>query len=485
MVSTVVGVLILAVALLTFVVIGVRAGREPTDVEDFTVARGSQSAGRLGLSFLASGLGAWILFAPAELGAILGIGPVIGYAVAAAGPFLIFAFVGPRLRRVVPSGQGLSEFLRVRFGPAASLAATLVSLLYMGVFVAAELVAIGGLAELLGGIPRELTVLAVVGATLAYTAYGGLPASLRTDRWQSWLVIVLLGAAATAVVVGVQSPFGAVRESGLLEFHGAGLESAATLILAVTAANLFHHGYWQRVWAARDDRALQRGALIGAAATIPLMLLAGGFGIVAASLDLVDDPALALFALAAELPVVVVAGVLLLGIALVASSVDTLENGLAALLVSERPSLGLRDARWLTVLIVVPAAAVGLVATSVLQLFLIADLLAAVLLIPALLGLWHRTTTTGVWTGVLGGVVGALGTSFLVTGSVEGAIDAVTFPDAVPTLAPFAGALLVSGATTVVVSLVARRTTDLTDLDEAVQARVAATGGDREEDAPG
>lgn len=479
MLATSLSGLLLVTVLAVFVVVGVRAGREGSraDLDDFTVARGSQGPVALGLSFLASGLGAWILFAPPELGAILGIGPVIGYAVAAAAPFFVFAFVGPRLRRIVPSGQGLSEFLRVRFGRSASGLVTAVSLLYMGVFVAAELVAIGGMVELLGGIPRQLTVIAVVVATLIYTTYAGLRASLRTDRWQSWLVIVLLTVAAVAALVGVDGPVASVRDSGLLAVDRVGLESAATLILAVTAANLFHHGYWQRVWSARDDRALRQGALIGAAVTIPLMLMAGGLGVLAASVGLAEVPALSIFALAAELPSVVIAVVLVLGIALVTSSVDTLENGLAALLVSERPTLRLPHARLLTVVIVLPAAAVGLVATSVLQLFLIADLLAAVLLLPALFGLWHRTTTTAVWAGVLAGAAGAFGLSLAVTGSVAGAFDAVTFPDAVPTLAPFAGALLASGIVTFVVSLLGRPTVELSELDGLIRGRATVATG--------
>ena len=476
MLATSTSVLLLLAVLAAFVVIGLPAGRDRVrgDVDDFTVARGTQGPLGLGLSFLASGLGAWILFAPPELGAILGIGPVIGYALAAAGPFLVFAFVGPRLRCIVPSGQGLSEFLRVRFGPGAGLAVTAVSLLYMGVFLAAELVAIAGLVELLGGVPRSVTVLAVVAATLAYTAYAGLRASLRTDRWQGWAVIVLLSVAAWLVVTRVDAPIETVRASGLLGIDRIGLESAATLILAVTAANLFHHGYWQRVWSARDDAALRQGALIGAAITVPLMLIAGGLGVLASALGVVEVPALSIFTLTAELPTVAIAGVLLLGIALVTSSVDTLENGLAALLVAERPSLELRHARVLTVVIVLPAAAVGMVATSVLQLFLIADLLAAVLLVPALLGLWRRTTSTGVFAGIVAGIVGAIGLSWLTTGTWRGAVDAVTFPDAVPTLAPFAGALLASAAVTVVVSLIARDRADLDDLDTQVRARVAA-----------
>jgi solute:Na+ symporter, SSS family len=473
--------LLLVAVLAVFTSIGVRAGRRrPGDgTTDYVLARGSQGPTSLALSFLASGLGAWILFAPPELGVLLGMTAVVGYALAAAAPFAVLAVVGPRLRRTVPSGHGLTEFLRVRFGPTAGVVVALVSLLYMGVFVAAELVAIGGLVELLGGVPPQVTVIAVVAATLLYTAYGGLRASLRTDRWQSWLVVVLLGVAAAAAVGTVEQPVAAVSRTGLLGVDRPGIETAVTLIIAVTAANLFHHGYWQRVWAARDDRALRRGALAGAAATVPVVLVAGGLGVLAAGAGVVEVPALAVFSIVAQLPTTVIAGVLVLGIALVASSVDTIENGLAALLVAERPRLRLGHARLATVVIMIPAVALALVAESVLQLFLIADLLCAAIVAPALLGLWRRTTAVAVTAGSAAGLAGAFAAGWAASGSVAGAVAAVTFPDAVPTLPPFAGAVVAGAVVTVAVSLAGGRTTDLGSLEQRVRERAAsgAEGG--------
>lgn len=474
MLSTTITLVLLGAVLAAFVAIGVRAGRAGgDDVDDYVVARGSQGPGALGLSFLASGLGAWILFAPPEIGALLGIDAVIGYAVAAAGPFLVFAFVGPRLRRLVPSGQGLTEFLRVRFGAAAGTAVALLSLLYMSVFVAAELVAVGGLVEILGGVPRTVTVLVVVGATLAYTAYGGLRASLRTDRWQGWLVMVLLLVAAIAAIDVLEAPVAGAREAGLLGADRVGLESAATLVIAVTAANLFHQGYWQRVWSARDDRALRTGALLGAAMTVPVVLVAGLFGVVAAGAGIAEVPALSVFAVTAGFPTPVVAAVLVLGVALVASSVDTLENGLVALVVEERPGMRLRDARLWTVLLMLPIAVVGLVASSVLQLFLIADLLCAALVAPALLGLRARTTTTGVVTGATAGLIGAFAAGWLAAGSLGGAVDAVTFPDAVPTLPPFLGALVGGALGTLLGSATGRPAVELAEVEAGVRERGA------------
>lgn len=466
---------LLVATLAVFVAVGLRGRNAGGSVDEFVLARNSQGTAGLGLSFLASGLGAWILFAPPEIGALLGLEAVVGYAVAAAGPFVLLAVVGPRLRRAMPSGHGLTEFLRLRFGAAAGTTVALLMLLYMGVFVAAELVAVGGLVALLGGVPNWITVLAVVAATLAYTAHGGLPASLRTDRWQGWLVLGLIAVAGVAAFGDVDQPVASMRDLGLLGADRAGIESAITLIIAVTAANMFHQGYWQRVWSARDDDSLRRGALLGAAITVPVVLVTGLFGMLAAGAGVVEVPALSVFALAGSLPTPVVAAVLVLGIALVASSVDTLENGLVALVVAERPGLELRHARWATVAIMVPATIVGLTADSVLQLFLIADLLCAALVVPALLGLWRRASTTGIVLGAVGGVLGALVAGLLATGSAAGTLDAVTFPDAVPTLPPFVGALAGGLLGTLLGSRRDGAALDLADVEEASRARATAS----------
>ncbi len=72
----------LAVVLAFFAWIGIRVGRD-RDLEEFSVAWGTQSGTSLGLSFFASGVGAWILFGPPEVGASIGIAGVLGYALAA------------------------------------------------------------------------------------------------------------------------------------------------------------------------------------------------------------------------------------------------------------------------------------------------------------------------------------------------------------------------------------------------------------------
>ncbi|MPZ89482.1 MAG: sodium:solute symporter, partial [Nitriliruptorales bacterium] len=429
MVGSTLGFVTLALALGLFALIGFRARRHGGDLEDYMVARNSQGAGTLGLSFLASGLGAWILFAPPEVGAFIGLAGIIGYAVAAAAPLLVFALLGPRLRRVVPAGHSLTEFVRLRFGGVFHAYVVGVSVLYMLMFVTAELTAIGAVTATLSGLDARIAVVAVAVATLAYTAYGGLRASLRTDRWQAVLVIVLLAIGGAAAVLALPAPAEALADSGRLTVDRVGIEAGVTLVIAVTAANLFHQGYWQRVWAARGTRSLTLGGSLGGLGSIPVVLAVGLLGILAlgAGVDL-GDPPVPFFALVPGLPDWVIVVVLVAGVALVASSVDTLENGLAALVAAERPSLSLRAARVVTVVLMVPAVAVAFQGYSVLRLLLIADLLAATAVVPALLGLWRRATPAGALTGGAAGLIGAVLPGIVATGSLTAGLLLATFP---------------------------------------------------------
>ena len=461
----------ITLALGLFAVVGFKARTTDTDLEDYLVARNSQKAGLLGLSFFASGLGVWILFAPPEIGAVIGLTGVVGYAVAAAGPFAVFALLGPRLRLRVPAGHSLTEFVRLRFGRGTHVYVVTVSILYMLTFLTAELTAVGAVTAIVSGVGPRWAVVATAAVTLAYTAYGGLRASLRTDRWQAWLVLALLGVGAGAVVAAVDAPGAALAASGLLDVDRVGVEAAATLVLAVIAANLFHQGYWQRVWAARDTRALRRGAVIGITATAPVVAIVGILGTLAAGAGLaLGDPPAPFFALFSGLPAWLGVVVLLLSVCLVASSVDTLENGLASLVAVERPGMSLGAARWATVLLMVPATVVAFQGYSVLRILLIADLLCATVALPALLGLWRRATAAGALSGAVAGVLGAILPGLVTTGSFVEAVRGATFPGGVPTLPPFLGAVAASTVVAVAVSLTAGSDTDVAALNERVPA---------------
>lgn len=436
---------VLGAALLCFAFLGLRARRADGPLDDYVTARNSQGAQAIGLSFLASSMGAWILFAPPEIGAFVGPVALAGYAIGSSLPFIVLGLYGPAIRRHLPQGRSIGEFAEACYGPGVRRFVSLVSILYMACFLAAELTAIGAIASLLSEVPPALVVIGVALVTLVYTVLGGLRASLATDRWQAWLLLALL-----ALVAGVALwrlpplPAEAVMPSAPT---GSALSVALTLVIAVTAANLFHQGYWQRIWAAENDRALGRGALLGGASALVVILAIGALGMLAAMHALpLGEPPIPFFALLAEAPGWLGLPALVLAVTLVASSVDTLQNAIASLAVagSGKRGLSVKAARLVTVALMVPVVWIALQGLSVLRLFLIADLLCAAIVVPVLLGLWRRMGPLAAVAGGIAGLLGAVLPGAVAQGGLAAGLLAASFPGGIPTLPPFLGALLAS-----------------------------------------
>ncbi len=399
----------LAIAIITmvaFAAIGVAYTRRRArvTVEDFISARGSVGGLSTTATLVASIMGVWILFAPAEAATWAGLIAVIGYGVGQAAPIVAFMVVGPRMRRVMPQGHSLSEFAWYRYGRLMYGVTLAIIVFYMFVFLAAEMGAIARAVRLITGAPLLLTLLIVGGATLAYTVYGGLRASIFTDNLQFPLIVPLMVAVlvATLVEIGGWGPaFDAVREVRpelLSVTHRPGIELAVTLIIAITAANLFHQGFWQRVYASKSDADLRRGFLSAGLIVIPLVIAGGLFGLWATGQGLAGpfDP-IALFRLALDvLPSFLVVVLMVLALVLVMSSMDTLLNGIASVFTADllrlRPQLAgsrlLASSRLITVAFVIPAIVVGFFFDSVLYLFFIADLVCAGAVVPVFLGLF-------------------------------------------------------------------------------------------------
>jgi Na+/proline symporter len=443
----------LAAALILFAWLGLRARLVNGGLDDFVTARNSQGSRALGLSFLASGMGGWILFAPPEIGALVGPVALAGYAIGAALPFIVFGLCGPAIRRYLPQGRSIGEFAQACYGNTVRRYVALISVLYMLCFLTAELTAIGAITSLLSDVNGNLAVMGVAVTTLVYTAWGGLRASIVTDQWQAALLIALLGIVGFAVLGHLPE----LESSAMPSVPtGSAIGVAVTLVIAVTAANLFHQGYWQRLWSARDISSLRSGALIGGLATVVVVAVVGSLGIVAAmsGTDL-GSPPIPFFALLSGASEWLALPALILALTLVASSVDTLQNAFASLAVTEKKDLSLAAARWITVVLMVPVVLVALEGISVLRLFLIADLLCATAIVPVLMGLWQRMTTQAAVCGGLAGLIGAVAPGWISGGSLAAGLEAASFPGAIPTLWPFVGALMASALVSLAVAVLA------------------------------
>src|SRR6185312_6447666 len=103
------------------------------------VARGSQSATATILTLLASTLGAWILFAPAQAATWGGLAAVIGYAMGAVSPRILMIPLGKRMRELIPQGHTLTEFVIIRYGKRMYGLTLVIMLFFMFIALTAEI----------------------------------------------------------------------------------------------------------------------------------------------------------------------------------------------------------------------------------------------------------------------------------------------------------------------------------------------------------
>ncbi len=386
-----------------FAVLGaIYARRGRTDAEGFNAARGSTGTLWSACSLLALMTGTWVLFSPGEMASYTGIATLIGYAVGMAAPLLILAFLGPALVRRYPEATGPGVMARARWGAPAQLLISVLAVTYMGSYLVAELTAISGAYNIVAGVPAWATALLVAAATLSYAAWGGLRVTIFTDGVQAWFILPLLVAAFVGTVgafggwEAAQAPLSANAELMALASRP-GIEAGAMLIIGVIAANLFDQSVWQRVFACRDDATRRRAFLLAAVGIVPIILLAGWFGLwYAARGGDLGMASMALFqVVATATPAWVGLAVLALALILVMSTLGSLANGLAGLIAGDiasfrpatTPGQRLAIGRGVTIAAALVAVPIAAAQPSVTYVFLIADLLCATAVVPVFLGL--------------------------------------------------------------------------------------------------
>ncbi|KPQ37371.1 MAG: putative sodium:thiamine symporter ThiV [Phormidesmis priestleyi Ana] len=403
--------------------------RDAERLEDYMVSR-NQIGGSVALATItASALGAWILFSPAEAGSTFGgLTAILGYCLGSATAVFLFVFVGPRLRQIMPWGHSLNEYVRHRFSQGAFAVPIYwltvgVMLLYMFVYLAAELTAIAQAIQLIvPTVPLYVPSIAVITVVFIYTAYGGLKATILTDALQFALIVPLLlicFGATVGLMGGFSAAFAPVANNmpELLSFANVGgLRFGATLVIAIVSAELFNQGNWQRVYACRNDQTVRRSFLGSALVILPMITIAGLLGLMAVGRDISGPTAFFELLQSLAIPGWLLWAVIGLALALVMSSLDTMLNGISSVFTADllkltnQPDKVLQISRWLTVAVGIPAIAIASQGYSVLYLFFIADLLCAALIFPIVFSLYNRyqTASSAFWSSVIGLATGAI-----------------------------------------------------------------------------
>ena len=351
--------------------------------DEYFVLNKSEGVLGLSLSFYASGMGLWILTSPAEV-AWYGLGyDIYGYALSAATPFVLIYIFGPKIAELLPNGATLAQFVETKYGIIAQKIVSVVAVIYMGAFLIAEFASISFVFESISSVRGVLVSLLIAITTLAYLFRHGFKASYFTDRIQSYGIIFLL--AIVLMIWFSQNSFSDIislaNSGGLNSFETFSLKSALAVIIAVTAAEVFSMGYWQRTFSAENSKVIKQASIYSGTGAFLTILILGIGGAVGAGKGL-EVPALS-FIDQLELNNFTIMLLISLATLLVTSSIDTLENAIASTISLDIIKKKSEEAKLITLLVVGIALIISNEVTSIFNVFLVADLFAACLVFPA------------------------------------------------------------------------------------------------------
>ena len=369
------------ISLLVMVFIATR--RIKSNGNEYFVLNKTEKTFGLTMSFYASGMGLWILTSPAEV-AWYGLGyDIYGYALSAATPFILIYIFGPRISRLLPDGITLAQFVEKKYGTVAQKIVSVVAVIYMGAFLVAEFASISFLFESVSGVSGIVVSALVATTTFLYLNKTGFKASYITDKIQGIGIILLL-----TLLFGLWFNQNSLNEisnfanlGGLNTFETYSLKSALAVVIAVTAAEIFSTGYWQRTFSAINEATIKKASVYSGLGVFITILLLGIAGAVGAGKGL-ETPTLS-FIDQLNLNSLTVIVLISLATLLVTSSVDTLENAISSTISIDIIKKGSKEANAITLVVIVLALFASTTVTNIFTVFLIADLFATSLVFPA------------------------------------------------------------------------------------------------------
>ncbi len=389
---------------LLFAILGLYHSKKFKGINNYLTANRNIGLFSLTTSLVASALGAWILFGPASAATWGGIGAVIGYALGTAFPMIFLIYLGKKIRKDFPKGSSLIEFMRKKFGKSLFKLILLMTIFYMFIFLCAEVTAVAVLINYISGTELWITAIIVLLATLTYTLYGGLRASIFTDNIQMIVIGILLLISVTYIIsfTGSEFSFAYIEQKNpqlLSRSYSPNYTAGLTFFIAVAATNLFHQGNWQRVYAAKDYKTLKQGLIISFLIIVPIVFFMGFAGMVSFSIDSSTRPDLGFFTLLLREQTEILSLIIVtLGLALTISTVDTLVNAISSLFVVDgkatfnfnKKTDYLKLSKYFIIFLSVITFVVASKGYDILYLFLLADLFCCAFVLTVFLSFYNK-----------------------------------------------------------------------------------------------
>lgn len=245
------------------------------------------------------------------------------------------------------------------------------------------------------------------------SALGGFKISFVTDNIQGAMVMGLVVIAAITIGARTTIEPALIDSSGLLEPNLLGWQLLYIFPVAILTNDFFLSNFWLRTFASKTDKDLWIGVSIAVVVVLVILVLVGMTGCIAAwsgAWDSTQDGSVAFFLLLQQLPGWVVGIVLVMAVALSTAAFDSLQSAMVSSAANDlfRNRLNVWFIRAAVVLLIVPTVVIALKAPSILQIYLISDLLSASTIPVLILGLADRLYWWRGFEVVAGGLGGIL-----------------------------------------------------------------------------
>ena len=227
-------------------------------------------------------------------------------------------------------------------------------------------------------------------------------------------MVVLLVVIAT-ITIGAKTEIkkDLVHDSPLLDASLLGWQLLYILPVAVITNDFFLSSFWLRTFSSKTDKDLWVGTSVATAIILCILTLVGATGLIAAWAGLLSeegDGSISFFLLLESLPSWVVGIVLVMVVTLSTAAFDSLQSAMVSSASNDlfRNKLNVWFIRGMVVLVIIPTVVLALKAPSILQIYLITDLVSAATIPVLVIGLidscyWWRGFEVVV--GGLGGIL--------------------------------------------------------------------------------
>jgi SSS family solute:Na+ symporter len=279
---------ILIVYSLALMALGLSIGRRVRGAGDFFVAGRGLGAGLMFSTMLAANIGAGSTVGATALGYANGISAWWWVGSAGIGSIVLAWWIGPAMRRQAEAYQlrTVGDYLEHRYDSSVRVLAA--GVLWIGslFILAGQLWAMGSIINAVAGTPPWIGC--VIGGVVitVYFAAGGLLTSARVNVVQ--LVVKMIGFA-VALPLALKSVAGGLPDllklrpaDDYVQFWRAGSPGLSTLAIIVPPF-IVSPGLLQKIFGARDDRAVRTGVSLNAAGLLAFAIVPALLGMIARS----------------------------------------------------------------------------------------------------------------------------------------------------------------------------------------------------------